>query len=162
MSASEAVPRKQQEKVRQNEHKWTHEVWESGWVGIPSVIIENQRHLKLTPTDIIVLLHLIKHWWKKSDLPHPSKKLIADCMGVNVSTVRRSIARMEQEGILRRIPRFSANSGQTSNSYDFANLVARITPLAQEATAVKKQRRKEDEQRRHLRKIGSTVVSQGD
>ncbi len=44
------------------EAKWGKTTLSRGWTGIPNVLIEHQRSLKLTPTDINILLILLKYW----------------------------------------------------------------------------------------------------
>lgn len=40
--------------LRTNEKKWTKPLMEAGWTALPSVMIENQRQLDLTPLDLSV------------------------------------------------------------------------------------------------------------
>src|SRR5436309_210924 len=104
--------------LKVNERKWTKALMDAGWTVIPSVILERQQALGLTALDVNVLLHLARHWWEKDRLPFPSKKTIAECMGVSESTVQRRIASMEKQGLIKRTPRFSGkHQGQKSNAY---------------------------------------------
>ena len=108
MKSSAAEQQKQG--VRRNEQKWSPELWGAGWIGIPNIIIEKQLELGLDATDINILLHLLRYWWHRENLPHPSKKTIAQCMDVDPSTVRRHVAKMEQKGLLRRVERKGRSS----------------------------------------------------
>ena len=157
MKSSAAEQKKQG--VRRNEEKWSPELWGAGWIGIPNIIVEKQRDLGLDSTDINILLHLLRYWWHRDNLPHPGKRTIADCMGVNPSTVRRHIAKMEKLGLLQRVARKDESRGQKTNYYDFAGLIAAATPLAQEAIATKERRRAEDAQRRRPNRRNLTVVT---
>ena len=137
-----------QEGLRQNERKWSPTLMDAGYTTIPSIIIERQRTLGLDAVDINILLHLLRHWWTSENLPHPSKRTIAECMSVDVSTVRRHLAAMEKRGLIERISRFDKIRGQKSNRYDFSGLIKASQPLAQEALELKELRNKEDSKRR--------------
>lgn len=157
MQSSAAEQKKQG--VRRNEQKWSPELWGAGWIGIPNIIVEKQGDLGLDATDVNVLLHLLRYWWHRDNLPHPSKRTIAECMGVDPSTVRRHVAKMEKLGLLQRIARKEESRGQKTNYYDFSGLIAAATPLAQEALANKERRRAEDAQRRRPKRGSLTVIT---
>jgi DNA-binding transcriptional MocR family regulator len=122
---------------------------DAGWTVIPSVILDRQQALGLEPVDVNILLHLAKYWWEKERLPYPSKKAIAECMGVSESTVQRRIAAMERDGLIERKPRYSGkHNGQMSNEYDLTGLIKGSTPYAKEALKARESRRKADAARR--------------
>jgi len=147
-------------RLRQNEKKWTSTLMEAGWTVIPSVIIERQQALGLDPLDVNIILHLATYWWYSDNLPHPSKKTIAKCIGVDPSTIRRRIAAMEKAGFIKRIPRKDDKYGQQSNEYQFDGLINSAIPFAEEKIKEKKERKKEDEKRitrkRPIRLVKST------
>ena len=97
--------------------------------------------------DLNILLHLIRHWWYAENLPHPSKRSIAECIGVSVSTVRRRIAAMENGGLILRTSRHGSDRGQQTNLYDLSGLIKAAIPYAEKAIEVRKQRQKEDTER---------------
>ena len=140
-----------QEQLRHNEKKWTKPLMEAGWTVLPSVILDRQKALGLDAVDINILLHLAKHWWYSENPPHPSKQSIADCMGIDKSTVRRRIAQMEQDGLITRQTRFDAKYGQQTNSYHFTGLIKAATPLALEAIEAR-EKQKDDAAMRRTRK----------
>jgi hypothetical protein len=152
----------QKQGVRRNEQKWSPDLWGAGWIGIPNIIIEKQLELGLDATDVNVLLHLLRYWWHRDNLPHPSKKTIAQCMGVNPSTVRRHVAKMEKRGLLQRVERMDEARGQKTNYYDFSGLIAAATPLAIEAAAIKERRHQEDAQRLNRKRGRLAVVTPSD
>ena len=51
-------------------------------------------------------------------------------MGVDASTVRRRIAKMEKRGVIKRKARFSHERRRQANGYDLTNLIHRATPFA--------------------------------
>src|SRR6059058_362979 len=126
MGAQPAEQQKQ-EKLRQSEKKWTQTLIQAGWLIIPSIILERQQGLGLDATDVNILLHLARHWWTSDNLPYPSKRTIAECMGIDTSTVRRHLADMEKRGIIKRLARSSQKYGQQTNKYDLSGLIKAAT-----------------------------------
>jgi len=121
------------ERLKRNEKKWTKTLMDAGWTAIPSVILERQKALGLSPLDVNILLQLARHWWYRDKLPFPSKKTLADCIDVHPSTIQRSIAAMEKAGLIERQFRFDEKLGQKSNAYSFEGLIKEATPFAEEA-----------------------------
>lgn len=140
--------KKIQDKFTQNEKKWSPVLMNAGWTVIPSVILERQQALGLDAMDINILLHLAKHWWYSDNPPHPSKQSIAESIGVDKSTVRRRIAQMEKDGLIKRENRFHKKYGQKANSYHFDGLITAATPFAKEAIEAREQQKKEVSKRR--------------
>src|SRR5260370_9510672 len=133
------------ERLRRNEEKWTRTLMDAGWTVLPSIILEKQRALGLDAVDVNIVLQLARHWWYSDNAPHPSKSTIAQCIGVDRSTVRRHIARMEAAGFIKRQPRFDSKyGGQQTNVYHFNGLIKEATPFAQESISTREERRNED------------------
>lgn len=131
-----------QEQFSQNEKKWSPTLMKAGWTVLPSVILDRQQALGLDALDINILLHLAKYWWYSDNPPRPSKQAIAECIGVDKSTVRRRIARMEKDGLITRQARYDKKYGQQSNSYLFNGLIESVTPFAKEFIDARKRPRK--------------------
>jgi predicted transcriptional regulator len=141
------------QQLRRNEQKWTRTLMDAGWTVLPSIILEKQHALGLDAVDVNILLQLARHWWYSDNPPHPSKATMAQCIGVDASTVRRHIARMESAGFIKRQARYDGkDGGQEPNVYHFDGLIKEATPFAQEAIAAREQRRGEDAARRSRKK----------
>src|SRR5436190_4125087 len=54
-----------------------------GYQVLPDVLLRNQHRLGLTPTDLVVLINILMHWWERAPtrLPHPRPEQIAHRMG---------------------------------------------------------------------------------
>jgi DNA-binding transcriptional regulator YhcF (GntR family) len=155
-----AAKTEQQERLRRNEEKWTTTLMNAGWTVLPSIILERQDALGLDPIDVNILMHLARHWWYSDNPPHPSKASMAKCMGVNPSTIRRHIARMEAAGFIKREERYTKRKfgGQDTNKYHFNGLITEATPYAEEFTRQREQQRAENEDRQR-RKRPKLVVN---
>jgi DNA-binding transcriptional regulator YhcF (GntR family) len=150
-----AVTKTEQTKqLKRNEEKWSSTLMDAGWTVLPSIILEKQHALGLNPVDINILMQLAKHWWYSDNLPHPSKASIAQCLGIDPSTVRRHIARMEQDGFIKREARYTKKKfgGQDTNKYHFDGLIKEATPHAIEFIAMREKQRTEDAARRNRKK----------
>ena len=155
----QAAP-KRFEELKRNEQKWTKPLMDAGWTVLPSVILDRQRALGLTPQDVCILMHLAKYWWYEDNLPHPSKKAIAECMNVSESTVQRRIRQMEIAGFIKRIKRSNPKTGgQQTNAYDFSGLINAVTPYAHEAIQDREEKKREAEARRKRKRVLRVVGS---
>jgi DNA replication protein DnaD len=132
MAAKPAVSERASQ-LRQNEKKWTKVVMDAGWTAIPSIILENQKALGLNSLDLNILLQLAKFWWQANNPPHPSKRRIAEAIGVTPRTVQRRITEMENVGLIRREARHGKYGGTSTNVYHFEGLIAKVTPFARKA-----------------------------
>jgi hypothetical protein len=145
-----SLTKEAQDQLTQNEKKWTKALMRAGWTVLPSVILERQQAIGLDALDLNILLHLARYWWYSENPPHPSKKAIAECIGIDKSTVRRRIARMEKDGLILREARYD-KYGQKTNVYRFDGLITAAAPFAKEAIAARNQQ-KEDSAKRRTRK----------
>lgn len=68
-------------------------------------VAEAQDELKLNPTELVVLLNVLMHWWYRDQKPFPRPTTIARRMGSTVRTVQRAITKLEKEGLIARIRR---------------------------------------------------------
>lgn len=118
--------------IRVNEKKWSKELMAAGWTAVPSVIIERQKVLGLDSLDMNILLHLSTYWWTHDNKPHPSKKTIADAIGVTPRSVQRRIAALEKHGLIKREERRVPGKGSRTNLYHFDGLIREAQPYAQE------------------------------
>jgi predicted transcriptional regulator len=100
---------------------------------IPAILFDEQKKLGLDPVDFNLLLQLLSFWWRAADLPWPSKQTLADRIGVDTSTVRRHMTRMQKMGLVERRTRIDKTRGQQSNSYNLKPLVQKLQKLAAEA-----------------------------
>ena len=133
--------------LRVNERKWTKPLMDAGWTAFPTVIIERQKALGLDATDVNIILHLASYWWTSDNKPHPSKKTIAEALGVAPQTVQRHIAAMEQAGFIRREERRIPGKGSLTNRYHFDGLIKEAQPFAKEKLRERARREKEDKAR---------------
>lgn len=134
--------------MKQSVARWGAAAIDAGWTLIPSTLLKYQQRLEISPTELNVILQILKHWWNADDLPYPSQTSIADSMGVHKSTVERALKALRTRKLVTTKHRFDERHGQKSNFYSFDGLIEEITKLAEEDLKEKKRRQNEDAKRR--------------
>ncbi len=109
--------------------KWRTSL-DAGWTVIPSALIRGLPLLHIGAGELAVLISLIDYWWAPNDPPWPSKKALAERLGVSQKTIQRHLAVLQQEGLIVSEARHRAGGGQTSNRYDLTPLVAKLEAIA--------------------------------
>ena len=107
----------------------------AGWTVIPSVLVRALPRLHLDANGLAVLICLIDYWWAPEDLPWPSKKLLAETLGVSERTIQRTLRRLQEEKLITAEARYLSAGGQTSNRYDLSPLVARLEEITKDVLA---------------------------
>lgn len=120
--------------LRTNEKKWTKPLMDAGWTALPSVIIENQRQLGLSPLDLNIVLYLASKWWTAEGRPYPSKSTMAKAMNVHPRTIQKHIAALESADYIRREER-RTSAGSKTNIYHLDGLINAAHPFAVEKLA---------------------------
>lgn len=117
-AATEAVPTTIKD-------KWQGAVTEgSGFVAVPMALLRLQTRLKLTATDMIVLVNLLAHWWDPARAVFPRSATIATRMGVAKRTVQRSTHKMVKAGLIDRA--FLTYGDGKRRTFQFTPLAARL------------------------------------
>jgi hypothetical protein len=109
--------------------KWKSSL-DAGWTVIPSALLRGLPRLHIGANELAVLICLIDYWWAPTDPPWPSKKALAERLGVSQRTIQRSLACLQEEGLIVSEARHMASGGQTSNRYDLSPLVAKLEVIA--------------------------------
>jgi len=94
----------------------------SGFVAVPMALLRLQSKYELSPTDMMVLINLMAHWWEPKQVVYPRSTTIAARMGVDKRTVQRSLHKLQK---LRLVDREILPDGK--RAINFAPLVARLT-----------------------------------
>lgn len=83
--------------------KWQGAVNEgSGFVAVPMALLRLQSKYELNPTDMLVLINLLAHWWDPSKPVFPRSSTIAKRMGVDLRTIQRATRKMERAGLIEK------------------------------------------------------------
>jgi len=97
-------------------------VIEGGFLAVPRSFFFSAASLGLTPAESAFVLQLMSFKWSEED-PYPGYDLLAQRLGVSPKQARKYAQQLEDKGLLRRIPRFDAGTGdRTSNAFDLQPL----------------------------------------
>ena len=122
------------------ETKWSKPVIGYGFTIAPSLLMQAQRRLGLSPLQFNIIVHLMDFWWEADRKPFPSKKEIAERMNIHPRTVQKNIKALEMHGLVKRIPRRTPAGDPGTNFYDLAGLVDQLKKLEPEFREAKEQR----------------------
>lgn len=140
------------------ERRWGRDLINAGWLGLPSVFLQRQNAFAFDALDLNIVLQIADHWWEPDNHPYPSKKSLAERIGVDARTIQRRIARMERDGLIERVPRRSAHGGNKTNVYRLTPLIEKAKPFARELLAERHARTQEKEARRKRKRARVTLV----
>lgn len=137
----EDMARPLKEGQKASSKKWGKAVLGLGFCVIPSLLLRAQARLGISPVQLVILLHIIDHWWYAEQLPFPSKASIASRCNLSSRQVQRYLTELEDRGYLKRVNRFVDNKGQQSNYYDLTGLVDQLKKLEPEFSSVEELRK---------------------
>ena len=103
----------------------------TGYTAVPDVLIRSQRQLKLSTTEMVVILNLLAHWWKDDgEWPYPRLSTIAGRMGVTSRTVERAIKSLESKGMIHHLEGEVGPNGLMARRFDLSGLVSELQSSA--------------------------------
>ncbi len=107
--------------------KWG-EAADDGFQALPHSFFTHYSTLGLSPSNFVVLAHLLDYWWTPDLLPYIGTKRLAEKTGMSERTVQRSLQELERIGFAVR--KRDQKTGRTH--YQFDGLVARLNFLVRE------------------------------
>ena len=102
---------------------------DGGFQVLPDLLLRHQRELKLTASDVVVLLHLTMAWWERDRPPFPRTTTIARRMDTSERTVQRSIERLRKARLLFKTTVKDA-TGDNRPAFDLSPLAAKLNEIA--------------------------------
>lgn len=115
--------------------KWGNAVTARGFAQIPNDLMHVNALLaagnKLTAIELLVLLQLATGWWRRDDRPFPAMATLAKHCGVSERQIQRTVANLEDRGLLKRIGR-RRRGMIASNAYNLDPLATMLTQLVRE------------------------------
>lgn len=120
--------------------KWGESL-RAGFQIVPNVLIRGQSKLGLDTVDLAILLNITLHWWEAGQLPHPRLSIIANRIGVSRRTVERRVARLEEAGLIERLPSVKSKGGLTARPFALSGLVAQLKMMSEHNLALREEKR---------------------
>lgn len=111
------------------QQKWGSAL-EPGFQILPNLLIANQSRLRITPTEMVVLLHLNRYWWSVGNHPFPSPDRIAEQMGLHRRSVQRCFSRLETKGLIQRLRLRALSNGSVVRPISLVPLADALRKIA--------------------------------
>lgn len=108
---------------------WGKPVAAHGYAGIPSILIRAQGRLGLSPMQFCIVVQLLEYWHEPNRRPFPSKRDLAERMGVSEKAIQLNAAALEKAKLIRREMRRTLAGDWDSNIYHLDGLVERVQTL---------------------------------
>jgi len=96
-------------------YKWGDEILKSGWTGIPNLLLKHAKDLKISPTELVILIYLIRFWWRVNDLPFPSISKTSEEIGITRKTASKHFGLLKEKGFIKEVMK---PNGQTAYSLE--------------------------------------------
>lgn len=96
---------------------------ETGFTAVPDVLIRSQGQLKLSPTEMVVLLNILLHWWREDEWPYPRISTIGERMGASRRTVERAIRGLQEKGLVVHRRSEAVGDGPAARRFDLSGLI---------------------------------------
>ncbi len=100
--------------------KWGAGIAKLGFAGIPNALLDHQTALDMSSTELVVLLHVVRYWYRPEELPRPDIGRIAEAMDLGPASVERCLLALEKLGYVRPID---------GGRYDLSGLMERLSKL---------------------------------
>lgn len=91
------------------QEKWGYAALDAGWTTVPNALLKYAGALDLDPTETLVLIYLMRFWWKTSDLPYPSISRTSIEMGVSRKTMTKKFASLREKGFIKLVKQGGKN-----------------------------------------------------
>lgn len=135
------LPARQTQNDQALELKWGKAVVDYGFTVLPTLLLQGQQRLGLSAMQLNVLMQLLDHWWDPTSKIYPSKRTIAERIGVTPRSVQKTIAALEQAGFVNRIRRKTVYGDPNTNIYDLSGLIKKLKKLEPEFKKAREERR---------------------
>jgi DNA-binding transcriptional regulator YhcF (GntR family) len=134
---------------RSIEARWGSAIAKSGWTAVPNIFLDKLHTIGLKPRETIVLILLMRYWYEADKPPFPSKKRLADALGVDERTVQRATSALENLRLVekrqRRLRQPDGRGRPGSNTYTLNALRKTLEPFAREANEERERHAAENE-----------------
>lgn len=137
-----AFPKTEPKKASSIETIWGKPVLGHGYVAVPAILIRAQSRLGINTTQMNIIVTLLEYWVSPARKPFPTKKDLANRIGLNEKTIQTNIRELEKAGLIRREQRKTKAGDWNSNVYHLDGLIAKVKKLEPEFSEAREQRAK--------------------
>lgn len=97
-----------------------------GYQVVPNLVFLLQNKLGLSSHQVVILLNLSMHWWRKPDLPFVRPSTLAKRMGISCRTVERQLKALCDMGLVQKKALPVSAKTTATTGYDLTGLVERL------------------------------------
>ena len=108
---------------------------------IPSILIQAQQRLGINSMQMNIIVQLLDYFFEPSRKPFPTKRELANRIGVTEKTIQINIRALEKAGLIQREMRKTAAGDWNSNIYHLDGLIAKVQALEPEFAEEKRKRK---------------------
>jgi len=136
-----AFPNKRKSSGSSTEIIWSKKVCGHGYAAIPSILIKAQKRLLIRPTEMNILIQLLDYWIDPTRPPFPTKRQLAERMGITEKTLQNNMNSLERKELVKRQRRKTAAGDWNSNIYHLDGLVEKVKALEPEFAEAKRKKK---------------------
>jgi len=117
-------------------------VFSHGYTGVPNILLRGQKHLGISATQFNIIVQLLSYWIDPGRPPFPSKRELAQRIGITEQTLRINIKALEDHGLVVRQQQVTAAGDYGSNTYHLDGLVKKLKQLEPDFDEERRERQK--------------------
>lgn len=111
--------------------KWGRTVLQSQWTNVPNLLLEHQKNLDLSSTELVMLINLMSYEHDVDTDIYPSISTLAKRQGLHERSTQRAINRLIEKGMLEKHIRSKhQNQAGLTNIYSLEPLKNKLMELA--------------------------------
>lgn len=111
-----------------------------GYTGVPNILLRAQKRLGITPTQLNIIVQLLSYYYDPARPPFPTKRDLAQRVGITEQTLRINIKALEDAGLITREQWKTAAGDYGSNRYHMSGLVKKLKELEPDFEEERKER----------------------
>lgn len=111
-----------------------------GYTGVPNILLRAQKRLGITPTQLNIIVQLLGYYYDPLRPPFPTKRDLAQRIGITEQTLRINIKALEDVGLITREQWKTAAGDYGSNRYHMTGLVKKLKELEPDFEEERKER----------------------
>src|SRR3989338_5979300 len=105
--------------------KFGHTIASQGYTQVPNLLLEYQKELKISNSELRLLLHILQHRWDNNPgKTHPALKKLIKFSGMSSATIHRAKDKLIEKGYLKTL-KMLRNPYRT-HSYDITGLLTAL------------------------------------
>lgn len=106
-----AASQNRKSSLRESERKWGKKAIAAGFSITPNVLLTKQHAIGIDCIDVVLILQIAKFWWRADKKPFPSQVQLARTMNTDLSTIKRHLKRLREDGLISWKGKKDENTG---------------------------------------------------